>query len=337
MIVSDGSTRTEEEIRSSWRDMHVKPLWEIKMGPGATPPRRVGQWKWSAMEPLIMEALKLTSPDIVERRVLSLIDPSGAEGDFQTTTNLNAALQILRPGEAARAHRHPMNALRFVLSGNGAVTRVDGKTALMMEGDLVTTPGWAWHEHWHEGSEPIVWLDVLDVHLHLHLGTFRPNDPGPPHDVPTYPPEEAFASANVVPDMTSGPHSPIFRYPAADAVAALRHAPPSRDGSRRVRYVNPLTGGPIMSMLDSYLVELDAGMHTLPFRTSANAICAIVSGRGSTQLDDLTLEWEPRDIFSLPHDMTIRHHAEEPSRMFVTTDREVYRRLGLLTEIFGAS
>ncbi|HXF35233.1 MAG TPA: hypothetical protein VN603_11740, partial [Candidatus Acidoferrales bacterium] len=72
-------------------------------------------------------------------------------------------------------------------------------------------------------------------------------------------------------------------------------------------------------------------------RTSANAICAIVTGRGSTQLDGLTLDWESRDVFSLPHDMTIRHHAEEPSRMFVTTDREVYRRLGLLTEIFGAS
>lgn len=337
MMTSDAPSRSADEIRAAWNAAHVKPLWEIQRERSTPRPEaRVGMWPWKTMEPLVLEALKLTSPEIVERRVLSLIDPSAPDGGFYTTANLNAALQILRPGEAARPHRHPMNALRFVLSGSGAVTRVDGKVAPMLEGDLVITPGWAWHEHWHEGTEPIIWLDVLDVYLHQSLGTIRPNEPGPVHDVPSIPPEEAFASANVVPDIPSGPDSPVFRYPLPEALAALKHAPPSRDGSRRVRYVNPLTGGPVMSMLDCYLVELDAGTHTLPFRTSANAVCAIVEGRGTTRVGNLEIPWERRDVFSLPHDLTIVHRAEETARLFITTDREIYRRLGLLTETYDA-
>jgi gentisate 1,2-dioxygenase len=335
VIASDRPVRTDAEIRTAWHDAHVKPLWENELAHGpATMPSRVGVWKWSTMEPLVTEAIRLASPAVAERRVLSLIDPSATGNQFHTTTNLNAGLQILLPGEVARPHRHTMNALRFVLSGEGAVTRVDGKTAPMKEGDLVITPGWAWHEHWHDGGAPIVWLDVLDVQLHMNLGTFA-FEPGPVHDVPALLPESAFACANIVPDIVSGPHSPVFRYPLADAAAALASTPPAPDGSRRVRYVNPLTGGPVMSMLDCYLLELPAGTTTVPFRTSANAVCAIVSGHGSTTVDEVAIDWEPRDIFALPHNMTIRHSASEPSRLFIVTDREVYRRLGLLSETFG--
>lgn len=336
MIASKPPDRTDAEIHAAWKTAHVKPLWENAQAhrPESSMPSNVGVWKWSVMEPLVMEALRLATPAVAERRVLSLVDPSATGDDFQTTTNLNAGFQIILPGEIARPHRHTMNALRFVLSGNGAVTRVDGKMAPMNEGDLVITPGWSWHEHWHEGGGPIVWLDVLDVHLHENLGT-RATEFGPVHDVPDLLPESAFASANVVPDMPSGPHSPVFRYPLADAVAALANTPPAADGSRRVRYVNPLTGGPVMATLDCYLLELGAGTTTTAFRTSANAVCTVVSGRGSSTVGDVTVDWEPRDVFALPQNTTIRHQADEPARLFIVTDREVYRRLGLLTETFG--
>ena len=44
-------------------------------------------------------------------------------------------------------------------------------------------------------------------------------------------------------DDTTKDYSPVVRYPYATAAAAVAVAPPARDGSRRVRYVNPLTGG----------------------------------------------------------------------------------------------
>jgi gentisate 1,2-dioxygenase len=316
----------------AWSEAHVKPLWEIPQAHHAEDASGAPVlWPWRTMEPLVQRAIELATPAVAERRVLSLIDPTAGPAEFHTVTNLNAGLQVILPGERARPHRHSADALRFVIDGEGAVTRVDGKLAAMERGDLVLTPGWSWHEHWHEGSAPIVWLDVLNVHTHLHLGTFV-FEPGPPHDVPQLPPEEAFAHANMLPDMPHSDVSPVFRYPLAQARAALAEVAPSPDGSRRVRYVNPLTGGPVMPLLDCYLVRLDAGTETRALTTSSHAVCTVVEGRGSTRAGKTTIAWEPRDIFSLPHGTPIVHRADETSYLFLVTDRELYRRLDLLVE-----
>jgi gentisate 1,2-dioxygenase len=325
---------TGEDDRAAWAGAHVRPLWEIPQAhSGAKPERGATLWPWRTMRPLVERACELASPAVAERRVLSLIAPDAKPGDFHTITNLNAGLQILLPGEVARPHRHSMDALRFVLDGGGAVTRVDGKNAPMLRGDLVLTPGWCWHEHWHEGDAPMVWLDVLNVHTHLNLDTFA-FEPGPPHDVPVLPPEDAFAHANVVPDIAPTRFSPVFRYPYDAVSRALDATPRARDGSRRVRYVNPLTGGCVMPLLDCWMFRLDAGESTVPFRTSAHAVCAVVSGRGATRTGTIEVAWETNDVFTLPHDTPIVHHAEETSTVFVVSDREVYRRLDLLTETY---
>ena len=311
------TTPTGEEIQQGWRDAHVRPLWEIAQA-HAPDPAAGGpvNWPWATLEPLVARAISLASPASAERRVLSLIDPAGKPGDFQTTTNLNAGLQILLPGESARPHRHSPDALRFVLEGGGAVTKVDGTLAKMEFGDLVLTPGWCWHEHWHEGDAPMVWLDVLNVHAHMNMGTFS-FEPGPPHDVP--PPVDVAA----------------FRYPLADAKRAADATAPGRDGARWFHYVNPATGQPVMPFLDSYLVRLDAGQTTLPLRTSAHVVCAVAEGRGSTTAGSGTIAWGPRDIFTLPHRAAITHHADEAAYLFVSTDREILNRLGILTEEYG--
>jgi gentisate 1,2-dioxygenase len=321
-----------EQDAAAWRAARVKPLWEIAQA--HRPDGDLGTveiWPWQTLEPLVERAIALASPARAERRVLSLIDPTARTGEFHTITNLNAGLQILLPGEVARSHRHSMDALRFVLQGDGAVTRVDAHEAPMAFGDLVLTPGGCWHEHWHAGTQPIVWLDVLNVHTHLHLGTFS-FEPGSPRDVPAHVPAAAFASPNVVPHVPQSAVSPVFRYPLADAQRALDATPPGVDGARRVRYVNPLTGGPVMPLLDCYLVRLDAGDATLPWCTSAHSVCAVVAGRGATSAGGSAVEWTTRDIFTLPHKSPVTHRATERSYLFVVTDRDVYRRLDLLEE-----
>ena len=65
------------------------------------------------------------------------------------------------PGEVAPAHRHTPSALRFIMDGDGtAYTAVNGEKVYMRPGDMVLTPSMQWHDHGHEGEEPIVWLDV---------------------------------------------------------------------------------------------------------------------------------------------------------------------------------
>ncbi len=62
----------------------------------------------------------------------------------------------------------------------------------------------------------------------------------------------------------------------------------------------------------------------------------MVEGHGSSQVGDDTLTWGPKDIISLPHGNWISHRAEGgPARLFIVTDREVLRRLDLLTEEYG--
>lgn len=325
----------DADLRETWRAANVSPLWESTLAHGGRPAKdRPHLWPWRTMQDLVARALALRGMDVTERRVLSLVDPEPRNpGTPATVVNLNAGLQILAPGESARPHRHSMNAIRFVLDGSGATTLVDGKPAPMAEGDLVLTPGWTWHEHVHEGARPVVWLDVLDAQLHRHLGTDK-FEPGPAHDVPEVPPDAAFASAGVVPEgALPATFSPVFRYPWRDAASAVARAPLGPDGARRVRYVNPLTGGAVMSLLDCYLVQVEAGTSTLPFRTSAHAVVAVMEGTGTTTIGDETLTWEPKDVFSLTADDWIVHRAGDiPAKLFVCSDREVLRRLDLLTE-----
>jgi gentisate 1,2-dioxygenase len=334
--VSSTASDLDAEIRANWAAAQVFPLWENRAA-HAKPkaPELAHHWSWTTLEPMIRQATEVRSMEAIERRVLMLVSPhsppvGGAAG---TTTNLNANLQILMPGEKARPHRHTMNALRFVLSGDGAVTTVDGKACQMDEFDLVTTPGWCWHEHEHHGAAPIVWLDVLDASLHRYLGTdlFQP---GPPNVVPVRPSDAAFTSSLMLPEAEDGPggFSPVFRYPWAQARDAVAAAPLARDRTRRVRYADPRTGGPVMRFLDCYLVQIDAGTTSVPFRTSAQAVCTVVEGHGRSRIGEREIVWGPRDIFNLPHGNTISHTAEGTARLFVVTDREVYRRLDLLTE-----
>lgn len=330
---------TPDEIRKAWADANVSPLWEDLAAHSTDIQRdRSFIWKWRTMRPLIEDALNLKDMRAIERRVLTLRNPNlRSPSATGATPTLTAALQILKPGESARPHRHSPNALRFVLDGEGAYTIVDGKECLMEEGDLVTTPGWTWHEHVHRGTRPIIWLDSLDVPLHRYLGTDA-FEPGPPNKMPPTVADESFAVTAIVPDgIEANPHfSPLFRYPWKQAVAALSAAPVAKDGVRRVRYVNPTNGGPVMALIDCYLMEIADG-ETLPFRTSASMVCAVVEGSGTSRIGDDTISWEPKDVFTTPTRSWIRHRANGRARIFVASDRDVLRRLDLLEEEYGGA
>jgi len=99
-----------------------------------------------------------------ERRALQLFNP-GLDGRWATTNTMIAAIQLLLPGEVARAHRHTPTAIRFIMEGSGGYTAVDGERVYMAPGDLVLTPSWAWHDHGNETDKPVVWMDGLDIPL----------------------------------------------------------------------------------------------------------------------------------------------------------------------------
>ena len=126
------------------------------------PAARPAHWKYSEVRASLLRAGALLSAEEAERRVLILENP-GLAGHSQITGSLFSGLQLLMPGEKAHAHRHTASALRLFLEGTSAYTSVNGERTMMARGDFVITPGWTWHDHGNEGSDPVIWLDGLDV------------------------------------------------------------------------------------------------------------------------------------------------------------------------------
>ena len=332
--MADGS-RQNDSYAAALKRASVSALWQRNVYPPRGEKPRL--WRWAELEPLLTEAAREASDmQVAERRVLTLIqqDIFGADDFVTTTTNLSANFQVILPGEKAPSHRHSINALRFVVEGNGAVTTVDDKPCPMSERDMVLTPAWCWHEHTNPGTERVIWLDVLDGPLvrQLDVVQFERERKRAP---PPLPSDEAFAAGGFVPaDVPANlKHSPLFRYPWNAARQSLAATAPGADGARLLRYANVSTGGPALNLIDCFLAGLAAGKQTRGYRTTSNAVCLVAEGSGASRIGDARIAWTRNDLFTLPHGHWISHEAAEGgATLFIATDREIMRRLDLLAD-----
>lgn len=327
-----------DEIPPDWRDrlrdLALQPLWESEHALADRDANNGRIWRWSDMREMMMQAAEFTSPEVIERRVLLMVDPNHrfSIGEAAVGT-ITASFQLLKPGERARPHRHPMGAIRFVVeSTGGAVTLVDGQSLPMEKGDLILTPGWCWHEHVHEGEDPLIWLDVLDVPLHIFFAT-EGFQPGPVEQYPWQVPEEAFAAPNIVPVGTDWQrnYSPVFRYPWADSLEALSGAPEVSEGVRTVRYVNPLTGGAALPYLDMSLMEVMPGSTYRVEQTTADTVVCPMQGSGVARVGDVAREWKPHDVITVPigRPFELEVSGDESGIIFSTSNQPVFDQLGL--------
>jgi gentisate 1,2-dioxygenase len=306
-------------------------------------------WAWAAMEPHIERAIAEVAMADAERRVLLFADPAASQS-VDTMRNISGGLQTLMPGEVAHAHRHTLAALRFVMSGNGAVTIVNGQPCLMNEGDLVLTPSWCWHEHTHPGAGRMVWFDGLDLPLSHHFDSmfFEMGAPGLPAVLPpqTRAPMASSEGVTLMPDAPDVPAAPDagaalgsaiqpgrFRFSAERAYAALGNSAPRSDGSRLLRYVDAVSQGAVLPTLDCYLLGLEAAKPTRKRRTTASAICVVAEGQGTSTIGDRTIAWKRNDVFTLPHWQWATHTASSShAKLFLMSDRELLASTGYLRE-----
>jgi len=316
----------------------IQPLWDryhkiLRAEPSA--PDRPFLWRWTELQGFIERAAREVSMDKAERRVLMLVNPD-FKGQVITTTNLFAGIQILGPGESARPHRHTASALRLIIEGSGGATIVNGQHCPMLPGDLILTPNWAWHEHVNQGQSRVVWLDGLDLPLTSHLGAIFAEGGGTNDysDTPVIA-DAAFGQGGVTPDIAFAdlPYSPLFRYPWSNVLAALDAAPARPDGTSRVHYTNPVDGRPVMPTMDCYAWRISRGQETARYRTTANAVYLAVEGEGTSQIGGESFAWRKHDVFTVPHWNWASHRAKSvDAHLFMFTDREVLRSVGLLRE-----
>ncbi len=82
-------------------------------------------------------------------------------------------IQLLRPGEQTRAHRHTSSVVYNVVRGSGS-TVIDGKKFDWTEGDIFCLPIWASHKHVNPSpSEEAIIFSMNDSPVLQSLGIYR--------------------------------------------------------------------------------------------------------------------------------------------------------------------
>src|SRR5919202_1313218 len=227
-------------------------------------------WKYKGVRPYITEAGKLITAKEAIRRVLVLENP-GMRGESCITQSLYAGLQLILPGEIAPSHRHSQSALRFIVEGAGAYTAVDGERTTMYPGDFIITPSWTFHDHGNPGSEPVVWMDGLDIRIvELFAAQFHEVYP---EEVQPIARSEGAATARfgngLAPLGANAPFgktSPIFNYPYARSRESLelmsRDQAPDPCHGWKMTFINPLTGGHAMPTIAAFIQLVPSGFHS---------------------------------------------------------------------------
>jgi gentisate 1,2-dioxygenase len=331
--------------------LRLAPLWEKLDRLVTSEPRSPCEpyvWHYDAeVRPHLIEAGGLITAMEATRRVLILENP-GYQGQAQVTGSLFAGLQLILPGEVAPAHRHTQSALRFVIEGSGAYTAVDGERTTMRPGDFVITPSWTWHDHGNEGSEPVVWLDGLDIQI-VNLLNAGFAEPGAEDVQPVTRPEGdsvARYGHNLLPVdwKPAAKTSPVFNYPYARSREALDtlsgNGDPDPCHGHKLRYVNPASGDWAMPTIGACIQLLPGGFASRPYRATDAAVFACVEGEGETRVaspagGEMVLRWRPRDIFVVPGWTRHTHRAASDSVLFSFSDRPVQEKLGLWREARG--
>jgi gentisate 1,2-dioxygenase len=259
--------------------------------------------------------------------VLALANP-GLNGLPFTSTTLWGAIQFLGPGETAPAHRHTPSAIRFVMTGSGVYTTVDGDACEMEPGDLILTPNWMWHDHNNHGDEPMVWFDGLDLPLMVNLESiFFENHP----DL-----RQPIRGHNLSEQLHAGPglapvgedrdplNSPLLRYRWSNTERQLEELLASRGGSEAtVEFLNPATGGPAIRTFSSELLRLLPGARTPSRRKTGSSIHVVFQGSGRTVVNGTAFDWGPGDVFVVPSWASVDHEASEQADHFIVSDRPV--------------
>lgn len=339
-----GSLGRLEDLPQEYRDeltaRNLVPLWPSLRNvlPPKIPSRntRPIHWAYKDIRPLLMQAGELTPIEKAERRVLVLANPGHGLENMKVSPAIYLGMQLLLPGEWAPAHRHTPNAVRMIVEGRGATTTVGGEKCPMERGDLILTPTGMWHEHEHDGKDPVIWLDVLDLPL-IYYAEASYVIEGERQTVNSGRGDQVYAHGGIVPTVNFERHNtayPMLRYPWAEARAALLTVADSNPAQETVQvtYVNPETGRDVQNNLGYYALMLRPGQTlTLPARSPAQ-VFHLIEGAVEARVVDQTFQVAEADTFCAPgyESVTLRNlKSDQPSFLFIADETPLHRKLGV--------
>jgi len=333
-----------EDLPLAYREaltaQNLVPLWPSLRAvlPPHVPSRKtqVTHWPYQPLRALLLQAGEQTPIEKAERRVLVLANPGHGLEKMQASAAMYLGMQLLLPGELAPAHRHTPNAIRMVVEGEGAWTLVNGEKCPMSRGDLILTPTGLWHEHGHDGDQPVIWLDVLDLPLVYYIEASY-HEEVPSQSVVPGQGAKAYASGGLAPTCVfqrADQTYPMLRYPWAQAKAALQSIAANQPSLEcvQVTYINPETGLDVENILGFYALMLRPGQTlNLPVRSPAQ-VFHLIEGSADLGAAAQAHALAPADTCAVPGytAVTLKNRsATEAAYIFVADESPLHRKLGV--------
>ncbi|MEU0593694.1 cupin domain-containing protein [Streptomyces ardesiacus] len=309
-----------EELYRGFEQELLVPLWtEIgDLMPAHPRSRAVPHlWRWERLRALAAEAGDLVPVGRGgERRAIALANPSLGGRPFATPT-LWAAIQYLMPGEDAPEHRHTQHAFRFVVEGSGVWTVVGGDPVPMNRGDFLPQAGWNWHAHHNATSEPMAWIDGLDIPFqYVTEAQFFEFGRDEISDAERVTPERsrserlwAHPGLRPLSATPATPGSPLLSYKWEYTDAALRDqlllekegfGGTVEPGHAAVRYSNPHDGSDVLPTIRAEFHRVARDAETAPVRETGSSVYQVFDGSGVVTVGDRSWTVSRGDLFVVP-------------------------------------
>lgn len=131
----------------------------------STPPFR---YRWAETYPTLL-ALKASEGDPFDAIKLEYVNPFTGGPTLPT---YSCEVQLLRPKEKTRAHRHTSTVVYQAFRGSGA-TVIDGNKMEWGQGDIFVVPPWYWHHHENGRDEDAILFSINDWPAMKALNLYR--------------------------------------------------------------------------------------------------------------------------------------------------------------------
>jgi gentisate 1,2-dioxygenase len=155
-----------EDMRNAWGNPGLRPstgTWSKGYSP-------LLKYEWAPTYEALRRFASATDGSPFDGVMLNYVNPVSGGPVMQT---IGASMQMLRPGERTRAHRHTGSFIYQVAKGHG-YSIIDGKHFDWTERDIFVVPSWAWHEHGNgQESEDACLFAFNDLPVMQALGLYR--------------------------------------------------------------------------------------------------------------------------------------------------------------------
>jgi gentisate 1,2-dioxygenase len=153
------------DMTKSWGNPGLRPT-----GDWSKPYSPMFKYEWAPTYASLQAYASVSDGSPFDGILLDYVNPVN-NGPVMPT--MGASMQMLRPGEHTKAHRHTGSCLYHCAKGAG-YSIIDGKRYEWSERDIFCVPSWAWHEHGNgSATEDAVLFCLSDLPVMRALGLYR--------------------------------------------------------------------------------------------------------------------------------------------------------------------